>query len=184
MEIESRRIEKKVAASVFNFLSTSFCAVKFFTLFNSVSSVEDSMASWETDILKLDQACRTAEFGVWIGWKYNKPGKTKITKRHRSHFLVDNKRTDMFFVLSITKSRRRVFSFEKWKRIDYFLLSTTVFSQLLIDNFDHTRQNLASTAKSHRWEKVIDNILSVDNLKCKILKWKVWPGCSLLPPLN
>ena len=54
----------------------------------------------------------------------------------------------------------RYFSFDKWKRIDYFLLSTTVFSQLLIDNFDDTRQNLASMAKSHRWEKVIDNILS------------------------
>ena len=30
------------------------------------------------------------------------------------------------------------------KRIDCFLLSTTVFSQLLIDNFDDTRQNLGS----------------------------------------
>ena len=48
MEIESRRTEKKVAASAFNFLLTgliSFCAVKFFTLFNGVSSVEDSISS-------------------------------------------------------------------------------------------------------------------------------------------
>ena len=70
MEIESRRIEKKVAASVFKFLLTgltSFCAVKFFRLFNSVSLVEDSMTTSETDILKLDKACRAAEFGVWIG---------------------------------------------------------------------------------------------------------------------
>ena len=43
--------------------------------------------------------------------------------------------------LSIIKSCQCVFCFEKPKRIDWFLLST-VFSQLLIDNFDDTQQNL------------------------------------------
>ena len=41
----------------------------------------------------------------------------------------------------------------------HFMLLTTVFPQLLIVNFDDTRQNFASTANSHRREKVVDYIL-------------------------
>ena len=39
--------------------------------------------------------------------------------------------------LLIITSRQYVFSFEKPKQMDCFLLSTTFFSQLLIDNFDN-----------------------------------------------
>ena len=42
-----------------------------------------------------------------------------------------------------------VFSPLKPKRIDCFLLSTTVFLQLLINNFDDTWQNLGSMTKRH-----------------------------------
>ena len=67
--------------------------------------------------------------------------------------------------LSIIESRQCVFSFEKPKPIDCFLLSTTVFSQLLIDNFDDTQQNLGSMTKRHRQKQLsITFCLSVDSL--------------------
>ena len=45
--------------------------------------------------------------------------------------------------------------------MDHFLLSTAVFSQFLIDNFDDTLQNFVSTRKSRR----LDFAWSVNSLK-------------------
>ena len=66
-------------------------------------------------------------------------------------FLID----DFLWPMTVlTHSHKHVFCVV----IDHFLLSTAGFPKLLIDNFDDTRQNFAST-KSHRQGKVIDYIL-------------------------
>ena len=76
-----------------------------------------------------------------------------MTFSHPRHFIIDDcvdtQQTDTYICavddkkLLIIRSRQSIFSSENKNESDHFLLSTTAFSQLLINNFDDTQQNFA-----------------------------------------